>query len=182
MGMFDSLKNVFGGKQQATQDVTVSPSKMLRDAGIDPGGIKFGFGSDGSISMSGEIADESQREQIVAILSAAPGISRINDSTTVAAPEPAEAEVTEVEAVEIETPVAVETETPAEAPAAEAGPEENNGKTYTVESGDTLWKISEEVYGNGSNYMKIFEANKDLLDSPDRIFPGQELVIPELED
>jgi len=45
-----------------------------------------------------------------------------------------------------------------------------------------LWKISEEVYGNGSKYMKIFEANKGLLDSPDRIFPGQELVIPELED
>ena len=172
MGMFDSLKNVFGSKPEETQDVTVSPSKMLRDAGIDPDGIKFGFGSDGSISMSGEITEESQREQIVAILSAAPGINRVDDNTTVAPPTPVEPD-----AVENGAPAAVEPQTPA----AEAAPEKESGKTYTVESGDTLWKISEEVYGNGSKYMKIFEANTDLLDSPDRIFPGQKLVIPELE-
>ena len=38
------------------------------------------------------------------------------------------------------------------------------------------------MYGNGSKYMAIFEANKGLLENPDKIFPGQELVIPELED
>ncbi len=36
------------------------------------------------------------------------------------------------------------------------------------------------MYGNGSKYMKIFEANTDLLENPDKIFPGQKLVIPEL--
>ena len=50
--------------------------------------------------------------------------------------------------------------------------------TYTVQSGDTLWKIAETVYGDGSAYQKIFEANQELLESPDRIFPGQELTIP----
>jgi nucleoid-associated protein YgaU len=50
---------------------------------------------------------------------------------------------------------------------------------YTVQSGDTLWKISQDVYGDGSKYMKIFEANTGLLKSPDQIFPGQVLVIPE---
>ena len=53
-------------------------------------------------------------------------------------------------------------------------------ETYTVQSGDTLWKISEQVYGDGSSYMKIFEANTDLLENPDQIFPGQELTIPRL--
>ena len=52
-------------------------------------------------------------------------------------------------------------------------------ETYTVQSGDTLWKISEQVYGDGSSYMKIFEANTGLLENPDQIFPGQELVIPQ---
>jgi len=51
--------------------------------------------------------------------------------------------------------------------------------TYTVQSGDTLWKISEQVYGDGSSYMKIFEANTGLLENPDQIFPGQELIIPQ---
>ena len=43
----------------------------------------------------------------------------------------------------------------------------------------TLWKISEQVYGNGSRYMEIFEANTGILEDPDQIFPGQNLLIPE---
>jgi nucleoid-associated protein YgaU len=53
-------------------------------------------------------------------------------------------------------------------------------RTCTVVSGDTLWRIAERMYGDGSHYMKIFEANKNVLKEPDQIFPGQELVIPEL--
>ena len=51
----------------------------------------------------------------------------------------------------------------------------------TVKSGDTLWKISEEAYGDGSKYNLIFEANKPMLKSADAIFPGQQLRIPALE-
>ena len=47
--------------------------------------------------------------------------------------------------------------------------------TYTVQSGDNLSKIGKK-YGVGWN--AIFEANRDKLDDPDRIFPGQELTIP----
>lgn len=54
------------------------------------------------------------------------------------------------------------------------------GGSYTVQSGDTLWNIAETVYGDGSKYSKIFDANTELLESPDQIFPGQRLVIPEL--
>jgi nucleoid-associated protein YgaU len=57
-------------------------------------------------------------------------------------------------------------------------------KTYEVKKGDTLWKISEEVYGkgNGGEYETIFEANKPMLSHPDKIYPGQVLRIPPLED
>lgn len=54
--------------------------------------------------------------------------------------------------------------------------------TYTVQSGDTLWKIANDLYSDGSKYMQIFEANTAQLKHPDRIFPGQELTIPKLED
>lgn len=50
--------------------------------------------------------------------------------------------------------------------------------TYTVKSGDTLGAISKKYYGKSGQYMDIFNANKDKLDNPDKIFPGQELVIP----
>jgi nucleoid-associated protein YgaU len=51
-------------------------------------------------------------------------------------------------------------------------------RTYTVRSGDTLSKISKEVYGSPNEYMKIFNANKDKLSDPNKIQPGQELKIP----
>ena len=68
--------------------------------------------------------------------------------------------------------------TPANKP--EAAPEEQD--RYTVQSGDTLWSIAESVYGDGSKYLKIFDANTDLLEQPDQIFPGQKLLIPNLDD
>jgi nucleoid-associated protein YgaU len=52
---------------------------------------------------------------------------------------------------------------------------------YTVEKGDTLWKISSDHYGNGAKYEAIFEANRPMLTHPDKIYPGQVLRIPPLE-
>ena len=53
---------------------------------------------------------------------------------------------------------------------------------YEVKKGDTLWKIAEEVYGKGHGDKNkiIFEANKPMLKSPEKIFPGQKLRIPDL--
>jgi len=47
--------------------------------------------------------------------------------------------------------------------------------TYTVQSGDNLSKIGKQY---GVSWQAIFEANRDKLKDPDRIFPGQELTIP----
>jgi LysM repeat protein len=51
-------------------------------------------------------------------------------------------------------------------------------RTYTVKPGDSLSKISKELYGNAGEYMKIFEANRDILSDPNKISPGQTLKIP----
>ncbi len=52
------------------------------------------------------------------------------------------------------------------------------GRTYKVQSGDTLSKISRQFYGDANQYMRIFEANRNQLSDPNRIQVGQELVIP----
>lgn len=54
----------------------------------------------------------------------------------------------------------------------------NDPVFYTVESGDSLWKISEKALGDGSRYQEIFDANKPMLSDPDKIYPGQVLRIP----
>ncbi len=49
------------------------------------------------------------------------------------------------------------------------------GSSYTVQSGDSLSKIGSRF---GVSWQKIFDANRDKLDDPDKIQPGQELTIP----
>ena len=49
---------------------------------------------------------------------------------------------------------------------------------HIVQKGESLWKIAEQHYGNGSKYMAIFEANRPMLSDPDKIYPGQALRIP----
>ena len=53
-------------------------------------------------------------------------------------------------------------------------------QTYTVERGDTLSHIAQRFYGKASGWHGIFEANRDQLDDPDRIQPGQVLKIPQI--
>jgi len=157
MGLFETIKNTFS-RTESEADVTAAPSQVLREAGLDPSGLKFGFGT-GSITVSGTIAEESDRQKILDVLAGIPGIHDVRDDMTIA-----------------------ETPAPRMAENAPASAEltEGEDRTYTVASGDTLWKIAERMYGDGSRYTKIFEANTDVLEHPDRVFPGQKLVIPKL--
>lgn len=64
----------------------------------------------------------------------------------------------------------------------ESGSAVGSGTTHVVAFGDTLWGISEKYYGDGSKYMKIFEANKELWKNynydPNVLYPNWELSIP----
>lgn len=50
--------------------------------------------------------------------------------------------------------------------------------TYTVRKGDTLSAIAQRTYGDANEWRRIYEANRDSIDNPDLIHPGQELNIP----
>lgn len=72
-------------------------------------------------------------------------------------------------------PIAVEV--PAR-PATTAPKPATTSRTYTVVRGDCLWNIAKKYYGNGSQYTKIYNANKDKIKNPNLIYPGQVLTIP----
>jgi len=83
------------------------------------------------------------------------------------------------------------TETPATRPKADfsnvqggsSSTEETIGEqTYTVQKGDTLSHIAKQFYGKANAWNRIFEANRDQLDNPDLIQPGQVLKIPAQAD
>lgn len=56
------------------------------------------------------------------------------------------------------------------------------GSMYTVRKGDTLSAIAQSQYGKASHWRAIFDANRDQIDNPDLIQPGQVLKVPTLED
>lgn len=73
-------------------------------------------------------------------------------------------------------PVA-KTPPPARSAPTSPAPKQQN-KTYTVVRGDCLWNIAKKFYGNGSQYTKIYNANRDKIKNPNLIYPGQVLTIP----
>ena len=149
--------------------MTTSPSQLLRQSGIEPSGLKFAYNNN-NISVSGTVAGQADGYRIREILAAIDGISGVAVDVSVAEP----ADVSAEPAAQSEAEATPE-------PAASAGSGSAEQRTYVVQSGDTLWIIAEKIYGSGSKYMKIYEANRDLLEDPDQIFPGQELKIPRLE-
>lgn len=165
MGMFDFLK---GGKKEKTH-ATKAPSQVLRENGIDTSNLKFGFGGTGAVTITGTVASEPDIKRITEIIEKLDGVSSVHNQVEIAtAPLEAAAAVGNTPEP---TPEVSHGDSGEATPGAE--------KTYTVESGDTLWKIASTHYGSGSDYLKIFEANKDILDDPDKIQVGQVLKIPE---
>jgi len=51
-------------------------------------------------------------------------------------------------------------------------------ETYKVQKGDTLQKISQKFFGTTKKWHEIYEANRDVLKSPDRLYPGKTINIP----
>lgn len=62
----------------------------------------------------------------------------------------------------------------------QGGSSSTAAKIYEVVAGDSLSKIARREYGNASEWKRIYEANREILKDPDKIFPGQKLNIPPL--
>lgn len=82
---------------------------------------------------------------------------------------------TEVAAAAPETPASADPAATSRDPATVTIPEVS---TAQVTRGDSLWRISRQIYGRGVRYTEIFEANKDQIRDPDLIYPGQIFVLP----
>jgi nucleoid-associated protein YgaU len=161
MGLIDFIKDagayLFGGRtavaKEQAKPVTVELLQQQVDAlGIPVEDLEIAF-TDPVATVRGDVETQADREKVVLAIGNTPGVGRVDDQLTVLAAVDDEGEVVEEE-------------------------EEIVAVMYTVKKGDTLSAIAKAHYGNANKYPVIFEANKPMLQDPDKIYPGQVLRIP----
>ncbi len=79
-------------------------------------------------------------------------------------------------------PVAGPTATPAPPAASAQNAVVSELRTARVQRGDSLWRISTSIYGEGIRYTQLYDANASQIRDPDLIYPGQVLVVPKQEE
>jgi nucleoid-associated protein YgaU len=68
---------------------------------------------------------------------------------------------------------------PAQQPAAATPAKPKDGRVV-IQPGNNLWRISRVLYGTGSKFTTLYEANKDQIRNPNLIYPGQVFRTPEV--
>jgi len=109
--------------------------------------------SDGTVTLTGEASSDAVREKAILLAGNVQGVEAVDaDGLTVAAPQ------------------------------GDGGVATMKEPTfYTVEKGDSLSKIAKAQYGRADKWRDLFEANREIIDDPDRIYPGQMIRIPDLD-
>lgn len=163
MGMFDFVKNA-GENLLKRVGLDSEPDSgdvvaKIKEHKLQVDSLSVSV-QDDIATVAGTVPDQETKEKVVLVVGNVKGIARVNDMLDLPAPPP----TPEVEVVEVEAPT----------------PEPEAATFYTVVSGDTLGKIAKVHYGNAMKYPVIFEANRPMLEDPDRIYPGQVLRIPPL--
>lgn len=150
MGFLDFVRDA--GRQIFDTDAeaadNIKQHLEVRTSGIR--NIEVGF-DDGVATLCGDCVNEATRNSAILMVGNLKGVEKVV-----------------ADELKVDPPKAAATAT-APAPKQEF---------YTIQKGDTLGAIAKKHYGKASAYTRIFEANKDIIDDPDRIFPGQKIRIP----
>jgi nucleoid-associated protein YgaU len=166
-------------------DVAASLVKRVKELELDIDDLTITY-EGGTATVSGTAADDDTREKAILAVGNTEGVGEVDDKLVVGTTdeEKAEAEQRRADAIKRAKKMRKQLDKRRKKAAKVAQEAQEAAKSlfYTVESGDTLWKIADEHYGDGSKYPTIFEANTPMLKNPDLIYPGQVLRIPALED
>ncbi len=184
MGLFNFLRDV-GAKLSGHGGAYSAPTpealeNELKRLGLPTDGLSMRVEGD-TVHLAGQVRDAETREKIVLAVGNVQGVGKVDDGQlqggesagTLAG---AVGGLSRLPAGAAGMEVAGSTLHAAAAQPVEQGP--GGSMFYTVQKGDTLSAIAKRHYGEANAYMAIFEANRPMLDHPDRIYPGQVLRIP----
>ncbi len=166
MGMFDFLKDVgtsLFGKGEEAEKI----EEMLgQELGNKIRNLKAGV-EDGIVTLKGVCDCLATREKAALLSGNVKGVQAV-DVTNLELADTGEATL---EISEDDDPASV---------ASRELDETTESRFYEIRPGDTLSKIAKTFYGNAVKYPLIFEANREVIKHPDKIYPGQKIRIPKL--
>jgi len=169
MGLFDFVgnagKKLFGGgriDENAVREHLLTLGLKIKALSV------IAFQDEKKVALVGKVSSVEDKEKLIVAAGNIDGVEQVDDRLRVetAAPE---------QDAPAEPPPADDVDNAAEPPEDETP----SSQFYTVESGDTLGAIAKRFYGNAGKYMVIFEANRPMLEDPNKIYPGQVLRIPQ---
>lgn len=148
MGILDALRGP--SEAEKTQEIK---DLLTKELGGELKNIQVDYDKGGSVKVMGEAKWFATKERVETLVNKVKGVKTVDTKG-----------------------INVKKEQPA--PAAAAKTAAPAAQTYTIKSGDTLSKIAREHYGDANQWNRIFEANKDVISDPDKIYPGQTITIP----
>ncbi len=154
MGLLDFLRDagddLFGNKKGNEADsIRDKIEKELR-GNIDNLGVLF---NDGRVELHGTAKSQAAKEKAALLAGNVKGVNSVNDDNLKVAGQ--------------------------QAAASASAPAQPATTYYTIEKGDTLSKIASRFYGDAQKYHQIFDANREVIQDPDKIYPGQKIRIPQ---
>ncbi len=165
MGIFDFLKNA--GREinndradaEILENILTALSGQAATGQIQ--GLQVHF-DDGIATISGTVNSMATKQKAILIAGNIKGVEKVNDDNLViAVPQPPKVEMEEMPRAEI--------------PTIEEVPKFS---FYTIQRGDSLSKIAKRYYGDAMRWPDLFEANREVIQNPDLIYPGQQIRVP----
>lgn len=184
MGLFSFLRDV-GAKLSGSSGAYAAPTPEtlageLRRLGLPADAVHIEIEGD-TAHLTGTVPDAETRERVVLAVGNVNGIGQVDDKLTGGDSTGRDLLDTMAGLARVPAGAATVQSTATAVHGAAARPiEQGPGGSafYTVQKGDTLSAIAQRHYGDANAYPTIFEANRPMLVSPDRIYPGQVLRLP----
>lgn len=175
MGLFDFVKDI--GKRVMNSDEGAAEKIKEAIEANNPGVKNLDVSFErGIVTLKGHCASGAAHKAVVKMAQTTPGVVDVyfNDLTY---------NETKPAADSVASTIAKKAAAPEVVAAMGGGDKAKTGaepktEEYTIVSGDTLGKLAKKYYGDAMQYPKIFEANRDTIKDPNKIFVGQKIRIP----
>ena len=152
MGLLDFIKDagkdLFDKEENAAETIKKEIERAL-GSNVPTLGVRY---DKGRVTLQGEAKSQAAKEKAALIAGNVKGVTHVDDDRLKVAGQRAQTAGTTTSAP--------------------------RSTYYTIQSGDTLSKIAQAKYGDSGAYTKIFEANREVIEDPDKIYPGQQIRIP----